>query len=236
MILRQLFERESSTYTYLLADEGSGEAALIDPVVETVDRDLALVEELGLTLRYVLETHVHADHVTAAGELRRRTGAVTVGPVKGADCVDRVVRDGDVVSPGSLRVHVLETPGHTEESLTYRVDGELFTGDTLLIRGCGRTDFQNGDPHELYRSVTEKLFTLPDATRVWPGHDYKGRTVSTIGEEKRHNPRLSGKTEAEFVEIMNGLNLAYPKKIDLAVPANRRCGDVSGPEVTDAPA
>lgn len=231
MILRQLFERESSTYTYLVADEASGEAALIDPVLETIERDLELLRELGLTLCTVFETHVHADHVTAAGELRRRTGAATVGPEKGADCVDRTVRDGDVVSVGALRVHVLETPGHTEESLTYRVDGELFTGDTLLIRGCGRTDFQNGDARDLYRSVTRKLFTLPDDTRVWPGHDYKGRTMSTIGEEKRVNPRLGGTTEDEFVAIMDGLNLAYPKKIDVAVPANRRCGDTA-----DAPA
>lgn len=231
MILRQLFERESSTYTYLVADEASGEAALIDPVLETVERDLELLRELGLTLRTVFETHVHADHVTAAGELRRRTGATTVGPEKGADCVDRTVRDGDVVSVGTLRVHVLETPGHTEESLSYRVDGELFTGDTLLIRGCGRTDFQNGDARALYRSVTRKLFTLPDDTRVWPGHDYKGRTMSTIGEEKRVNPRLGGTTEDEFVAIMGGLNLSYPKKIDVAVPANRRCGDTA-----DAPA
>lgn len=224
MLLRQLFDKESSTYTYLVADPATGRAALIDPVLEQVDRDLRLVAELGLELSLVLDTHVHADHVTASGVLRERTGATTVGSPLGAECIDRKVRHGDVLELGALRIEVLETPGHTDDSLSYRVGGEVFTGDTLLIRGTGRTDFQNGDPKSLWRSLTQVLFALPDETRVWPGHDYKGLTVSSIGEEKQFNPRVLGRTEAGFVELMNNLNLPNPKKIDVAVPANRACG------------
>ena len=224
MIIKQLFEKATSTYTYLIADEATGKAALIDPVLDTVERDLALVEELGFELNYVLDTHVHADHVTAAGEVRNRTGAVVLGSALGAKCVDRQVADGDVIELGGLEIRVLETPGHTDDSLSYVVGDNVFTGDTLLVRGTGRTDFQNGDAVELYRSITEKLFALPENTKVWPGHDYKGHTATSIDEERRFNPRVAGKSKSEFVEIMNDLGLPRPARIDVAVPANRECG------------
>lgn len=224
MLLRQLYDRESSTYTYLLADEATGEAALIDPVREQVDRDLRLVTELGLTLGYVLDTHAHADHVTGSGALRERTGARAVASRNGPECADIRVAHGDVIRLGALEIEVLETPGHTDDSVSFRVGGEVFTGDALFVRGTGRTDFQNGDPEALYRSISEVLFALPDDTRVWPGHDYRGHTVSTIGEEKRFNPRVAGKDRAAFVEIMRHLDLPRPAKIDTAVPANRACG------------
>lgn len=224
MIFRQLFDSETFTYTYLIADRASGEAALVDPVREKADRDLQLVADLGLRLTHVLETHVHADHVTAAALLRDRTGARTVMGHRGAACADLHVGAGDVIRLGALAIHVLDTPGHTDDSVSYLVEGRVLTGDALTIRGAGRTDFQNGDPRLLYRSITEVLFTLPDDTEVWPGHDYRGQTASTIGEEKRCNPRLAGKSEAEFVAIMNGLGLAPPKHIAVAVPANRACG------------
>ncbi len=226
-IFRQLFEPESSTYTYLLADGETKEAVLIDPVKETVDRDLKLVEELGLTLTHVLDTHVHADHVTGSGEIRRRTGAKTVVSARaGADCADVRVDDGDAVRFGKHALEVRATPGHTDGCVTYVLDDSTmaFTGDALLIRGCGRTDFQQGDARKLFRSVTEKIFTLPDDAKLYPGHDYKGRTVTTVAEERAFNPRLAGKTEDEFVRIMSELKLAPPKKIAVAVPSNRRCG------------
>ena len=228
MLLRQLFDQETWTYTYLVADETTGDAALIDPVLEQVERDLTLLDQLGLTLRYVLDTHVHADHITASGVLRERTGAVTVGGAAGADCVDRKVGSGDRIELGNLVIEVLETPGHTDDSLSYRVGDEVFTGDALFVRGTGRTDFQNGDAARLHDSITRVLFALPDHTRVWPGHDYRGHTVSTIGEEKRHNPRLAGRSRAEFIELMNNLGLPRPRKIDEAVPANRGCGRPAG--------
>lgn len=226
MMLRQLFDPESSTYTYLVADETTRKALLIDPVREQIERDLRLIAELGLTLELVLETHVHADHVTAAGLLRERTGARTAASKAGAPCVDLRLDHGDVVRLGNLAVTVLATPGHTDDGLTFVIDGHAFTGDTLLIRGCGRADFQNGSADQLYASITRLLFALPDETVVLPGHDYKGLTSSTIGEEKRHNPRLAGKSRAEFVTIMNGLGLPPPKKLDVAVPANRACGAI----------
>jgi len=226
MILRQLFDKESSTYTYLLADPITLECALIDPVLEHVDRDLALVNDLGLTLRWVLETHVHADHVTAAGELRKRTGAITAASKIGAPCVDVSLAHGDVVSIGNIRITALSTPGHTDDGMTFMVGDQVFTGDTLLVRGCGRADFQNGDPGLLYDSITRVLFRLPAETVVWPGHDYKGFTCTTLGEEARLNPRIAGKTRDQFIDIMNALNLPPPKKLELAVPANRACGQV----------
>ncbi|MFW5924721.1 MAG: MBL fold metallo-hydrolase [Myxococcota bacterium] len=226
MLLRQLFDKESSTYTYLVADPATKEAALIDPVAEQVDRDLQLVQELGLNLKYALDTHVHADHVTGSGLLRERTGARTVASNKGAECVDLRLAHGDRLPLGRYEIEVLETPGHTDDSVSYLVDDQVFTGDALFVRGTGRTDFQNGDPEALYRSLTEVLFALPEQTVVWPGHDYRGHTVTTIGEEKRHNPRVSGKSRAQFVEIMNDLGLPRPRKIDQAVPANRECGQV----------
>ena len=232
MIFRQLFDRESSTYTYLLGDSASGEAALIDPVIEHVERDLKLVGELGLRLTAVLETHVHADHVTGAGALRERTGARThVAALGGAPCADVALQDGDVVRAGAIALRVLATPGHTSGCVSYLVEaaGEparVLTGDALLVRGCGRTDFQEGDAATLYRSVHEKLFTLDDATLVYPAHDYKGFTCTTIGEERRLNPRLGGGATLEgFVELMSHLDLAPPAKIHEAVPANRACGE-----------
>ncbi len=226
MLLRQLFDQESSTFTYLLADETTKRAALIDPVAAHVDRDLGLISELGLTLAYVLDTHVHADHVTAAGELRRRTGALTAASSIGAPCVDLKLRDGDVVSLGGVDIRVLATPGHTDDGLSFVALGHVFTGDTLLVRGTGRADFQNGSPRALFDSITRVLFALPDETVVLPGHDYKGFTSTTIGEERAHNPRVAGKTLAEFETIMNNLGLPPPKKLALAVPANRACGEI----------
>lgn len=226
MLLRQLFDKESSTYTYLIADPASGDAALIDPVKEQIERDLKLLEELGLKLRWVLETHVHADHVTAAGALRERTGAKTAASATGAPCVDVPLADGATIAVGSLAVRALATPGHTDDGMCFLADGHVFTGDTLLIRGCGRADFQNGNPEQLYRSITEVLFALPPETAVYPAHDYKGNTRSSIGEEMAHNPRVAGKSQEEFVAIMNGLNLPKPAKIDVAVPANKACGNL----------
>ncbi|QSQ21239.1 MBL fold metallo-hydrolase [Pyxidicoccus parkwayensis] len=227
MLFRQLFDAETSTYTYLLADETTREAALIDPVLEQVERDSKLLEELGLKLVLVLETHVHADHVTGAGMLRERTGATVAASPRGAPCVNRKVAHGDVLRLGRLEVKVLETPGHTDDSLSYLCEGRLFTGDTLLIRATGRTDFQNGDAGQLYDSITGRLFTLPDDTVVYPGHDYAGHALSTIGEEKRHNPRLAGRTREDFVTFMKSRQLPPPKKLDVAVPANRACGVIA---------
>jgi sulfur dioxygenase len=173
---------------------------------------------------YVLDTHVHADHVTAASALRDRTGAKTVVGGNATPCADLHVTHGDVLRVGSLEIEVLATPGHTDDSVSYHAGNKVFTGDALLIRGTGRTDFQNGNAKQLYRSITEVLFALPDDTEVYPGHDYRGLSVSTIGEEKRWNPRLAGKTEEQFVQIMDSLNLPRPKKIDQAVPANQICG------------
>lgn len=226
MIIRQLFDAETFTYTYLVADEETRQAALIDPVLEQIDRDLGLIGELGLTLSYVLETHVHADHVTAAGVLRDRTGAKTVAGARGAPCADMAVRHGDAIALGGLTIRVLETPGHTDDSLSFHVPGMVFTGDALFIRGTGRTDFQNGDAGTLYDSITRVLFVLPDATVIYPGHDYKGRTTSTVAEEKAHNPRVAGKTRDEFVQILGSLGLPPPKKLAVAVAANRACGRV----------
>lgn len=231
MILRQLFDRESSTYTYLIADPVSREALLVDPVLEQIERDLTLIAELGLELRAVLETHVHADHVTAAGELRERTGARTYASGAGAPCIDQQLQGGDVVRVGDIAVTALATPGHTDDSLSFRVGPYVLTGDALLIRGCGRTDFQNGDAGTLWDSITGVLFSLPDDTIVLPAHDYRGFTTSTIGEEKRVNPRVAGRDRAAFVELMGALDLPRPRMLDVAVPANRACGVVQPPPI-----
>lgn len=240
MLFRQLFDPESSTYTYLLADEETREAVLVDPVREQVERDAALVEELGLRLKYVLDTHVHADHVTAAGLLRRRFGVRTVlGAAAGVGCADLALEDGERVQFGKHLLEARATPGHTAGDVTYVLDdvAMAFTGDTLLVRGCGRTDFQQGDAQTLYHSIHERIFSLPDATPIYPGHDYRGRTMTTVGEEKRFNPRLGGgKTLAEFVEIMSRLDLANPSKIDEALPANNQCGLLEDEKVADPPA
>lgn len=227
MIFRQLYDPGTSTYTYLIGDEGSRQAALVDPVRERLERDLKLLQELELELVYVLDTHVHADHVTAAGALRTRTGARTVGGAGGAQCSDLKTADGDTLRLGAIEIQVLETPGHTSDSLSFLIGDRVLTGDALLVRGTGRTDFQNGDAGALYDSITQKLFRLPEETLVYPGHDYRGHEISSIGEEKRYNPRLAGKSRDEFVELMGNLHLPRPARIDEAVPANRACGNAS---------
>jgi len=226
MIFRQLFEPVSSTYCYLVACPSTREAALIDPVIEETERYVGLLAELGLRLVYTLETHVHADHVTAADALRTRLGSrAVVKAGAGADCADVLAQHGDELAVGTLRLTVRATPGHTDGCVAYVMADRVFTGDALLIGGCGRTDFQQGDARRLYASVHEQVFSLPPDTLVFPAHDYKGRTVSTVREELATNARLGGgKTVDEFVEIMANLKLAYPKQIDRAVPANRRCG------------
>jgi glyoxylase-like metal-dependent hydrolase (beta-lactamase superfamily II) len=226
LIFRQLFEPVSSTYTYLLGCEDTGEAVLIDPVVNAIDRDLQVVHELGLRLSCTIDTHIHADHITGALMLKRRAGSRIAAPaIDGLPCVDLPVEEGRPLRFGSITLDGLHTPGHTDGHFAYRTADRVFTGDALLIDGCGRTDFQNGDAAALYRSVTEKLFALPEDTLVYPEHDYQGRRVSSIGQEKARNPRLGGgKTLEDFERIMGGLNLPYPKFIDHAVPGNRQCG------------
>ena len=226
MIFRQLLEPVSSTYTYLLGCQTTGQAVLIDPVVNAIDRDLQVLQSLGLRLAFTLDTHVHADHNTAALQLRQRVGSRIAAPaIDGLPCVDVGIVEGVPFQLGSIRIDPLHTPGHTDGHFAYRCADRLFSGDALLIDGCGRTDFQNGDADVLYKSVTEKLFTLPDEMLVYPAHDYQDRRVSSIGQEKRRNPRLGhGRTLAEFKAIMAGLNLPYPKFIDYAVPGNRLCG------------
>lgn len=220
MIFRQLFEPESSTLTYLLADD-KGNAVLIDPVLEQVDSYALLLGSPQLTLRWVLDTHVHADHITGSQALKQLTGATTViAKSCGAPGYDRQLEDGEVLEFGDEKIRVIATPGHTPGSLCYLWRDRLFTGDSLMINACGRTDFQQGSAVAMYHSIIDKLFTLPDETLVYPGHDYRGRRVSSIGEEKVLNTRIAGKSEAEFVEIMNNLNLATPKRMHEAVPAN----------------
>jgi glyoxylase-like metal-dependent hydrolase (beta-lactamase superfamily II)/rhodanese-related sulfurtransferase len=226
VIFLQNQDPDTATFTYLLADPATREAALIDPVLEHVDRDMALLERLGLTLRYTIETHVHADHVSGGGRLRQLLGSETVMHASGgAACADRLVNDGDVVEVGGLRIEVRYTPGHTSGCTSYRLGDRVFTGDTLLIGGCGRTDFQQGDAGTLYDSIHRQLFSLPDETLMFPGHDYNGHICSTIGWEKANNRRLGGgRSRDGFIEIMDNLDLAQPKRIDEAVPANLRCG------------
>ena len=209
MLFRQLYDSESCTYTYLLADLELKEAILIDPVLEQVERDLKLLQELGLTLRYCLETHIHADHITGTGKLRELTGCWGIVPENAqAECANRHIQDRETLELGKIIVEAIATPGHTDSHMAYLVNGErVLTGDALFIRGCGRTDFQSGDAGTLYDSVTKQLFTLPDATLVYPSHDYRGHTVSTIGEEKQWNPRFVGRDRANFIQFMNNLNL-----------------------------
>ncbi len=224
MILRQLFDHETYTYTYLIADKKAREAIIIDPVKEQLSRDLKWIEELGLTLRYAVDTHVHADHITSAGALREATGCKTgVGIGGEVACADMALKDGDEIKFGSHTLQVLATPGHTNSCLSFHVGNVVFSGDSLFIRGTGRTDFQQGDAGRLYDSISKKLYALPDETIVYPGHDYRGNTMSTIGEEKQFNPRMQQPRE-RFIEMMAALNLPDPKKIMEAVPANLACG------------
>ncbi|CAL1240172.1 MBL fold metallo-hydrolase [Candidatus Methylocalor cossyra] len=226
MIFRQLFEPDTSTYTYLLGCERTRRAVLIDPVASEVETYLALLQQLGLTLRYTLETHVHADHITGSGLLRERVGSKSVvHRDAGAVCADLLVTDGVLLQVGDLEWEVRHTPGHTDGCVSYVMADRVFTGDALLIGGCGRTDFQQGDAGRLYDSIHQKLFTLPPDTLVYPGHDYAGNTVSTIKQEMAKNARLGGgRSREEFIALMQGLNLPYPKYIDRALPANRACG------------
>ena len=226
MIFRQLFEPLSSTYTYLLGDDRTGKAILIDPVISSMERDLAEIRRLGLTLAWTLDTHIHADHITAALELKRAVGSRIAAPAYDRQpCADLGNEEGRPFSVDGLELQPIHTPGHTDGHFAYLLDGRVFTGDALLIEGCGRTDFQNGDADALYRSVTDKLFALPDETLVYPAHDYKDRFVSSIAQEKKRNPRLgNGRSLEEYRDIMANLNLPYPKFIDHAVPGNRQCG------------
>jgi len=239
MIFRQLIDSDTSTYTYLLADRETHEGIIIDPVIEQVERDIGLVKDLGIELSLVIDTHVHADHVTAAAVLRSRLGCKSVlSEQAGSVAQDRLVKEGDVLRFGRHELEVRETPGHTGGCLTYVLhkEGMAFTGDALLIRGCGRTDFQVGDSATLFSSVRGKILSLPPETLLYPGHDYKGRTVTTVEEELRLNPRLgSARTSDEFVEIMANLKLAHPRRMDVAVPANLRGGAAADSPSADAP-
>jgi sulfur dioxygenase len=228
LVFRQLFDPASSTYTYLLVDGSSGAAVIIDPVFEQVRRDAALIEELGLRLGYSLETHIHADHVTGAWMLKQRTGCrIALSATSGAEGADRLLVPDDTVTFGAHNLQVRATPGHTGGCLTYVLDDRsmAFTGDCLMIRGSGRTDFQQGDPGAMYRSVREQIFSLPESCLLYPAHDYRGLTVTSVGEERRFNPRLGGEIgEGDFTGYMKNLRLAHPKKMDVAVPANLKCG------------
>ena len=240
MIFRQMQDPTSSTYTYLLADTATKSAILIDPVFEQTQRDSALIEELGLTLKYTLDTHVHADHITAAWALKQQLGCqIAIAAAAHAANVDVALEPGDRVSFGNRSVEARPTPGHTDGCMSFVLDNQsmVFTGDALLIRGAGRTDFQQGSAKTLYQSIKQQLFTLPDDCIVYPAHDYRGLTASTIGEEKRFNPRIGGdRNEGDFEGFMKNLGLAHPKLIDQAVPANQVCGRIPAaehPQVAD---
>jgi sulfur dioxygenase len=225
MLFRQLFDKESSTYTYLLAPSEGGEALLIDPVEANAQQYIQLIDEMNLKLVLAVDTHIHADHVTGLGILRESTGcASAMGEMTKAECVSLHFREGEKLKVGSLQLEIMYTPGHTDDSYSFVLPDRVFTGDTLLIRGTGRTDFQNGDPAAQYDSLFGKLLKLPDHTLVYPAHDYHGMAVSMIGEEKRHNPRLQVPDKRSYIDLMNGLKLDNPKLMDIAVPANRNCG------------
>lgn len=229
MIFRQLFDHESSTYSYLLARRAGGEALIIDPVKEQLGQYLQVLKELDVKLVKAIDTHTHADHVTALGDLRDETGCMTVmGEYTKAECVSEHVREDDLIDVDGVKLRAVYTPGHTDESFSFVLNPDrpeaVFTGDVLLIRGTGRTDFQNGDPEKSWDSIVNKLFRLPDPTLVYPAHDYKGWTVSSIAEEKRFNPRLAGKSREQYVRIMRGLKLSDPRQMDVAIPANLACG------------
>lgn len=225
-LIKQFFEPESSTYSYFVINKSTKETIIIDPVIETFDRDLEIIKELGLKISYVFDTHVHADHITAANKLRELTNAKTViGSGAKVKCADILIDDNQIIKLGDLEVHAISTPGHTDSCTSYYIPklNVIFTGDALLIRGTGRTDFQQGSAEKLYESI-QKIFALPKDTIIYPAHDYKGRTSSTIEEESNYNPRLAGKTKEDFIHIMNNLKLPNPKKIDDSLPANLNCG------------
>lgn len=229
MLMRQLFDAESSTWTYLIASAPGREALIIDPCRNNLTQYLRIIGELDLRLVQAIDTHTHADHITALGALEDATGCVTVmGERTRAHCVSRHVRDDEILDVDGIRLRAIYTPGHTDESFSFVLEPDqpraVFTGDVLLIRGTGRTDFQNGNAGQSYDSITQRLFALPDHTLVCPAHDYKGETCSSIGEEKRHNPRIAGKSREQYIALMNDLKLPTPKLIDIAVPANLRCG------------
>lgn len=229
MLFRQLFDSTSSTYTYVLASRVGGEAVIIDPVKDQLEQYLKVIGELDLKLVHAIDTHTHADHITALGDLRDITHCTTImGELSQAHCVSQHVREDDVVRVDGIELRAIYTPGHTDESFSFVLNPSapqaVFTGDVLLIRGSGRTDFQGGDAHRSWDSIVNKLFKLPDTTTLYPAHDYKGWTASSIGEEKHFNPRLAGKTESEYVDIMNNLHLPNPKMMDVAIPANLACG------------
>lgn len=238
MIFRQLFDADTATFTYLLADDASREAVLIDTVIEQFPRDVQLLRELGLKITYLIETHVHADHITAVARLKNalphaRSAYSAAAGVEGADVL---LHDGDTIQFGHYILTARATPGHTNACTSFLIEDKIFTGDALLIRGCGRTDFQQGDAGRLYDSITQKIFTLPDHYRVYPGHDYNGFTASTVAEEKAFNPRFAGRSRAEFVALMDSLKFSYPKKIDVALPANLKCGAIDNPAAHSLPA
>ena len=225
MIFRQLFDRTSSTYSYLIAARSGGEALLIDPVLENTDQYVQLLSELDVKLALAVDTHIHADHVTALGSLQQKTDCVTaMGDKTAAECVSVKFSEGEKLCVDDLHLDILYTPGHTDDSYSFVLPDRVFTGDTLLIRGTGRTDFQNGDPGAQYDSLFDKLLCLPQDTLVYPAHDYNGMTVSTIGEELRHNPRLQVESRQAYIDQMNALDLDDPRLMDIAVPANRACG------------
>jgi len=225
MIFRQLLDHESFTYTYLLAERRGGEALIIDPVLERSEQYVRLIEELDLRLVLAVDTHIHADHVTALGTLRENTDCATaMGEMTSTECVSLHFHEGDKLKVDGLTLDVLYTPGHTDDSYSFLLPDRVFTGDTLLIRGTGRTDFQNGNAGAQYDSLFAKLLQLPENTLVYPAHDYNGMTVSSIGEERRWNPRLQVRNKDEYVALMNGLVLDNPRLMDIAVPANRSCG------------
>ncbi len=229
MLFRQLFDQESGTYTYLLASAPGREALIIDPVKGQVSQYIQLINQLELKLVSAIDTHTHADHVTGLGDLRDQTHCTTImGEFTKAECVSMQVKENDLISVDGIKLRALYTPGHTDESFSYVLNPDkpdaVFSGDVLLIRGTGRTDFQNGDAEKSWDSIVNKLFKLPDQTLLYPGHDYKGWTSSSIAEERRFNPRLSGKSKAEYIQIMNSLSLPNPKLMDVAVPANLACG------------
>lgn len=237
MLFRQFFDSTSSTYTYLLASGSGREAVIIDPVKEQVPQYLTAIDQLDLKLVKGIDTHTHADHITGLGTLRDATGCVSImGQYTKADCVSEQVQDGQMINTDGIFIKALYTPGHTDESFSLVLMPEapraVFTGDVLLIRGTGRTDFQGGDAGKSWDSIHNKLFTLPDSTLVYPAHDYKGWMASSIGEERQHNPRLAGKTREQYIEIMRNLNLPNPKMMDVAVPANLACGRDSAAAVS----